>query len=190
LKGVLTGPFTLMRSCVDSYYSDEKQIAFDFAQALHKEAEKVQGVVDMISIDEPFFSNELPDYAIELIGTITKNISCPTVLHACGDVSRIVSDFIDMPVDVLSHEFKASPQLFDAFKEFSSSKQMCLGAVRSDDARVEPVKEIVNHVQRGVDVFGDKLIQISPDCGQRLLPRKVAFDKLTNLVQAGDIVNG
>jgi len=30
IKGVLTGPFTLAKSCIDLYYNDEKQMAFDY----------------------------------------------------------------------------------------------------------------------------------------------------------------
>lgn len=190
LIGVLTGPFTLTRSSVDSFYHDEKQVSFDFATALRKEAELLQKHVDFISIDEPFFSNELPEYARELIGTITTGLTCPIRLHVCGDVSRIIPELVDMPVDILSHEFKASPFLFDMFSEYISKKKMCIGAVRSDDTTVESVDEIVMHVQRAVDVFGETVVQIAPDCGQRMLPREIAFRKLQHLSIAGGIMNG
>jgi 5-methyltetrahydropteroyltriglutamate--homocysteine methyltransferase len=190
LIGVLTGPFTLTKSCVDMYYNDEKKLAFDFAYALRKEAEILQHHVDMISIDEPFFSNQIPEYAKELIQIITKGLSCPTRLHACGDVSNIVEELIEMPVDILSHEFKLSPQLFDTFKEYSFPQKICLGSVRSDDTRVEPVEEIIKHVNKGVNVFDGKICQIAPDCGLRMLPCDVAFQKLKNLVKAGEKING
>ncbi len=190
LIGVLTGPYTLMKSSVDSFYHDEQQVCFDFAAALRKEAELLQKQVDFISIDEPFFSNELPQYARELIGTITTGLSCQTRLHVCGDVSRIVPELVDMPVDILSHEFKASPFLFDVFSEYSSKKKMCIGAVRSDDTTVESVDEILRHIQKASDVFGEQVVQIAPDCGQRMLPREIAFRKLQHLSIAGGIMNG
>jgi 5-methyltetrahydropteroyltriglutamate--homocysteine methyltransferase len=190
LVGVLTGPFTLTKSCVDLFYHDEKQLCFDFAAVLRKEAEHLQKHVDLISIDEPFFANEMPDYAKELIGTITKNLSIPTRLHACGDVSKIIPQLVDLPVDILSHEFKASPFLFDSFKEYSCTKKICIGAVRSDDMRVEPVQEIVSHINKALDLFGENVVQIAPDCGQRLLPRNSAYNKLQNLAAAGGIING
>ncbi|MCK4814340.1 hypothetical protein KA005_01105 [bacterium] len=95
-----------------------------------------------------------------------------------------------MPVDILSHEFKASPKLFDAFNDYNISKKICLGAVRSDDAKVEPIEEIVEHIQRARDVFGEQIVQLAPDCGQRMLPRDAAFHKLQNLVKAGEKVYG
>jgi 5-methyltetrahydropteroyltriglutamate--homocysteine methyltransferase len=190
IKGVLTGPFTLSKSCVDLYYKDDREMAFDFASALKEEAELLEKHVDMISIDEPFFSNEMPEYGKELLEVVTAGLSCPKVLHVCGDVSSIASGLLEMPVDVLSHEFKASPQLFDVFQDYSFNKGICLGSVRSDSEKVESVDEIVSHIQKAVDVFGEKIIQVSPDCGQRMLTREIAYNKLVNLVKAGEIVNG
>ena len=190
LVGVLTGPYTLTKSCVDVFYHDEKQLCFDFAAALRNEAEHLQKYVDVISIDEPFFSQGIPEYAGELLRIITARLSCPTRLHACGDVSRIVAQLVELPVDILSHEFKASPHLFDAFKEYPCAKDMCIGSVRSDDSRVEPVEEIVSHVRKAFNVFGDHVVQLAPDCGQRLQPHDVAYQKLQHLAQAGAIIHG
>ena len=190
LIGVVTGPYTLATSSIDLFYNDQKQLCFDFAKSLRKEAEQLQKHVDLISVDEPSFSNQLPEYAAELIGMITKHLSCPTRLHVCGDVSKIVPQLGEMPVDFLSHEFKASPFLFDVFRDHPCSKKICLGSVRSDDTCVEPVQEIVTHIEKALDVFGENVEQIAPDCGQRLLPSDVAFQKLTNLVCAGEIING
>jgi len=190
LIGLLTGPYTLTKSSVDLFYNDEKKLSFDFAYALREEAKILQKHVDMISIDEPFFSNHIPEYGKELIKIITKDLSCPTRLHACGDISKVVTDILEIPVDVLSHEFKASPQLFDVFKEYSFSQKLCLGSVRSDDSRIESIEEIYNHVKKGINLFGDKITQVAPDCGQRLLPRNTAFQKLKNLVKVGEKING
>ncbi|HWR27828.1 MAG TPA: hypothetical protein VN377_05270 [Candidatus Thermoplasmatota archaeon] len=189
LIGVLTGPYTLTKSSVDSFYHDEKELAFDFAKALRKEAELLLKHVDFISIDEPVFCNELPEYAYELIHTITDGLSRPTRLHVCGDVSRIIPQLVDMPVDILSHEFKASPHLFDEFRENPCTKNMCIGAVRSDDILVESVEEIVNHVKKAITIFDGNVVQIAPDCGQRLLPRDIAYQKLKNLAAAGVVLN-
>jgi len=190
LIGVLTGPYTLTKSCINSYYSDEQEISFDFAAALQQEAEAVASTVDILGIDEPFFSNEFPEYGHDLIHQITQNISIPTRLHVCGDVSSIIPQLLDMPVDILSHEFKASPQLFDAFQEYTITKQICLGAVRSDDPTVESVEDICTHIEQAIQVFDGQIAQLSPDCGQRFLPRENAFQKLHNLVQAGEQIYG
>ena len=190
ILGLLVGPCTLSESVVDYYYNDKKELAFAFANALKKELKIIEPLVDMISIDEPFFSNSFPEYAKELISMVLDGISCPTRMHVCGDVSSIVPELLDMPADILSHEFKASPKIFDSFKEHESIKKICLGSVRSDDKRVESIDEIADHIKKGIEVFGERIIQLSPDCGLRMMPRDSAFEKLKNLVKAGDMVYG
>ena len=66
---------------------------------------------------------------------------------------------------------------------------MCIGAVRSDDVLVESVEEIVNHVKKAITIFDGNVVQIAPDCGQRLLPRDIAYQKLKNLAAAGEVLN-
>lgn len=190
LIGLIAGPYTITKSCVDFFYNDEKELAFDIANALNKEAKMLEKYVDYISVDEPFFSVSMPEYSKELVKIVIDGLSCPTRLHACGDVSKIVPDLLDLPVDILSHEFKVSPYLFDAFKEHDNKKKICLGSVRSDDTKVETVEEIVNHINKGIDIFGEQICQLAPDCGLRLLPREIAIQKLKNLVKAGEEVYG
>jgi 5-methyltetrahydropteroyltriglutamate--homocysteine methyltransferase len=190
LIGLITGPYTLTNSSVDLFYNDKKELAFDFAYALKKEIDLLKNHVDMISIDEPFFSMDIPEFGKELIKILSENVSCPVRLHVCGDVSNVISEILEMPVDIISHEFKASPKLFDEFIKYDINKKICLGSVRSDDTRVESIDEIIKHIKKGLDVFGEKISQIAPDCGQRMLPRDVAFEKLKNLVKAGEILYG
>jgi len=190
IVGLITGPYTLAKSCVDLFYNDVEKLAFDFADILNKEAKNLQEHVDLISVDEPFFSVDMPKYGKDLLEAVFKDITVSKRLHVCGDVSSIVPELLDMPADILSHEFKASPKIFDSFKEHESIKKICLGSVRSDDKRVESIDEIADHIKKGIDVFGERIIQLSPDCGLRMMPRDIAFEKLTNLVKAGEKVYG
>lgn len=185
LLGLLVGPYTLSQSVIDYVYHDEKELAFAFAEALRKEAESIQAVVDMISVDEPCYANAFPEYATDLIHHVLQNISCPTRLHACGDVTKLIPELLNLPVDVLSHEFSASPSLFESFSQFSiGNKKICLGSVRSDQDQIESVEKIKEHLQKGLSVFEDSIVQIAPDCGLRLLPPSIAFAKLSHLHSA------
>jgi len=188
--GLLAGPYTLTKSCVDSYYKDEKQIAFDFAEVIAQEAERIQKHVNMISLDEPFYSVEMPEYACELIKKIVKRVKIPIRLHACGDVTKIIPNLIELPVDILSHEFKATENLIQEFGKYSFKQKICLGTVRSDDTRLETIDEIVTHIKKAEKILSDKIAQISPDCGLRLLPQKIAYQKLVNMVKGCEKVYG
>ena len=182
LLGLIVGPHTLSQTVGDQYYHDKERLAFDAAEALHKEAKAIEPYVDVISVDEPHFSTSFPSYGQELIETVVDGITIPKRLHVCGDVSDIIPHLLDMPVDILSHEFKATPSLFDRFEEYpGTNKQFCIGSVRSDSDVVESVDEISDHITKAFDVFGKNVTQLSPDCGLRFLPRHVAMQKLKNL---------
>jgi 5-methyltetrahydropteroyltriglutamate--homocysteine methyltransferase len=189
LIGVIAGPYTLSESVINFHYKNKIDIAYDFADIIKKEIELIQPYVDLISIDEPFLSNNFPDYTNDLIKIITKNVKCKTRLHVCGNVNNIISKLVEIPVDILSLEFKAKPNLINLFKDYENNKKICLGSVRSDSHKIESVEEIISHIDYAYSVFGEKIIHIAPDCGQRLLPRNIAFNKLRNLCKAGEIIN-
>jgi 5-methyltetrahydropteroyltriglutamate--homocysteine methyltransferase len=184
LKGMLTGPFTLAKSCRDEHYGDLEGAAFAFADALNEEARALQEVVDVIQIDEPFFSEDFPDYAGLLIGRILDGVNIPRALHVCGDVGPIFKGLVEMKVDLLEHEFAANPGLLDVVGEMDFPQKLGLGSVRSDKEEVEPVPDIASHIQRAVDAFGPDKLVISPDCGLRHLSKATAFNKLKNMVAA------
>ena len=184
LIGVIAGPYTLSESVVNYYYKNKMEMAYDFAEIIKKEINLISPYIDLISIDEPFFSIKFPEYGYELINIITKNIKCPIRLHVCGDVTKIIPDLIELPVDILSHEFKAKPKLFEHFKRYDISKKICLGSIRSDLIKIESIDEIKKHIRTGNKIFDGNIVQISPDCGLKMLPKYIAFKKIKNLVKA------
>ncbi|MDG6229150.1 MAG: hypothetical protein QCH96_04220 [Candidatus Thermoplasmatota archaeon] len=182
LLGLIVGPHTFSETVSDLYYNDKEKLAFDAAEALAKEAKAIAPYVDIISIDEPYFSTSFPPYAKDLIERVVSKIDIPLRLHVCGDVSKITSELLDMPVDILSHEFKATPRLFDCFKEYPEpNKKFCIGCIRSDTDTIETTEDIIMHIEKAYDVFGDSIVQLSPDCGLRLVPKNIAKEKLKQL---------
>jgi len=184
LKGIITGPYTLAKSCTDNHYKDMKGRAMAFARALNQEARAIQDTVDLIQVDEPFFSEDYPEYAIELLGTVLDDVEVPTALHVCGDVSSIFQHLAELKVDILEHEFAANPDLLDVVMDVDFPQDLGLGSVRSDSEEIEQVQAIKSHIQRALEHFPPEKLVISPDCGLRFLPEKVARAKLENMVQA------
>jgi len=188
IKGIITGPFTMAMSCVNEHYKDTKEAGFAFAKIINQEAKALEGTVDMIQFDEPFYSVEYPEYAKELITVIRDGLQVPVALHACGDVKDIFADLIEFPVDVLDHEFKGNPHLVDVVGEYSFSQGIGLGSVRSDSEVVETVQEISDFIGNAVSKFGVEKLMIDPDCGLKHVPLDSAKAKLQNLVEARDQV--
>ena len=188
LKGIVTGPLTMTLSSVDDFYKDKKEATFAFAKVLNQEARALEPVVDMLQFDEPFFSQEFPEYAKEAIGVIREGIKKPVALHACGDVKDIFPQLVEFDVDILDHEFKANPDLVPVAADLSFTQRLGFGSVRSDSDVVESVDEVAAFISDAVERFGPERLLIDPDCGMAPLDFETAEKKLMNLVKARDLV--
>ncbi|KYK25514.1 MAG: hypothetical protein AYK23_03545 [Candidatus Proteinoplasmatales archaeon SG8-5] len=188
VKGILTGPFTLAMSCVDDHYGSREKLAYAFAEVMNKEAMALNGVVDIIQVDEPYFSVEFPEYAGDLISGIFSGIDKPRALHVCGDVSPFFDRLADFDVNILDHEFAAHPALLDTVADTDFGQMLGFGCVRSDENTVETVETISERVKKGLASLGHERIILDPDCGLRHVSLEVARAKLENMVKARNVI--
>lgn len=188
IKGIVTGPQTMAVASVNEHYKNKEELAYAYAEVMNKEALSVEPVVDMIQFDEPFFSQEFPEYSKELIEIARKGLTKPVGLHACGDVQEIFEQLVEFPVDILDHEFYSQPHLVDHCAQFDISQRVGFGSVNSASEVVETVNQIAEHIRKGAKLFGPKRLFIDPDCGLGNLKLPVAVEKLNNLVKARDLV--
>ena len=173
-------------SCQDEFYGSIEKAAMGFAEALNAEARALSEVVDILQIDEPFFSVEYPEYASNLISTIFGGVEIPRALHVCGDVSNIFHELVELDVNLLDHEFAAHPGLLDIVADVDFSQTIGFGCVRSDINVAEGMPEISERIKRGIDSIGKHKMMLDPDCGLRHLTPEVAMEKLQNMVKARD----
>ncbi len=185
LKGIVTGPCTLVESSKDMFYEDKKEAVMDTAEALAEEAIRLSSVCDVIQIDEPLFSIDFPDHAQESLEKLL-NIDVPIALHVCGDVTEMMEELVELDVDILDHEFTTNPVLYDKFSDIDFPQRLSVGVV-STEPTVEEVEEIRKRIEKAVDLFGPK-VMIDPDCGLRNLDVKTAKMKLKNMVEAKERV--
>jgi 5-methyltetrahydropteroyltriglutamate--homocysteine methyltransferase len=188
LKGILTGPFTLAMSCVDDHYGSKEKLARAFAEAMNQEARALKDVVDIVQVDEPYFSVEFPEYASDLISMIMSGVEKPKALHVCGDVSPFFDKLVDFNVDILDHEFAAHPGLLETVADVDFSQIVGFGCVRSDKNTVESVETISERVKKGMASLGHERMILDPDCGLRHVSLVAARGKLENMVKARNVI--
>ncbi|MHA1754998.1 MAG: methionine synthase [Candidatus Odinarchaeia archaeon] len=195
LKGIITGPVTLIASSKvekSSGYNGflDQKLYVELGEALRREIELISQVgVTYIQIDEPFYSVGAPlDLAMQSIKIITENLKLPVGLHVCGDSSKVFDKLVLFPgVDILSLEFKASPENFTAIskdKILKYDKMLGVGCVNSKSNEIESISEIQSTISKAIELVGAENIIIHPDCGLRLLKPQAAFNKLKNMVEA------
>jgi 5-methyltetrahydropteroyltriglutamate--homocysteine methyltransferase len=193
IKAPITGAFTLAKSSTiveHSKYNGIEQLAFDFAEALNHEAREIEPYADIIQIDEPFFSQEFPEYAQDLISIVRRGIKKPVGLHVCGDVSKIFEKLSEFDVDILDHEFSTNPSLLDIVSGINPKQKIGYGCINSSSTEIESVDEIAKNIERAISLLGEEKIMLDPDCGMRHLPREIAYAKLSNMVDARNKVLG
>ncbi len=93
VKGMLTGPYTLLDWSYNEAYRTRRDAALALAEVVRQEAEDLQAAgARYIQIDEPAIHArpEEIDIAIEAMGVVTQNLKAKTISHICyGDFAAI-----------------------------------------------------------------------------------------------------
>ncbi len=191
VKVPITGPYTLAAWCFNEAYDDDEALANDLADLVNTEIEAlVERGARYIQIDEPALATTPDDHRIvgdcldRIVADIPNDVRIG--LHVCyGDYSRIYPEILDYPVDEIDVELaNGDYEQIDVFTDPPFTKDLALGVVDVHDTTVESVAEIKDNIMEGLKVVPPDRLTVSPDCGVKLLPREVAFEKMKNLVTA------
>ena len=191
VKVPITGPYTLARWSFNEAYEDEAALAYDLADLVNEEVERlVAAGARYIQIDEPALATTPDDHAIvgEALERIVDGIpdDVRICLHVCyGDYSRIYPEINDFPIDEFDVELcNDGYEQIDVFRSPEFQPDLALGVVDVHDAEIETVAEIKSNIREGLKIVPPERLTVSPDCGVKLLPREVAYQKIANLVSA------
>lgn len=193
VKGILTGPYTMIEWSFDLHYRDRRELILDLAKAIRREVEElVRRGARYIQIDEPALSTrpwrEDAELLKEALDIIFKGLEAKRIVHICfGRLERILPYILDYPVDQFDLEMKNSNfRLLAYLKEYGYNKEIGFGVVDVHSFQVESVKEIKEAIDKlmKTDVVSPEKAYIDPDCGLKRLPRDIAKAKLKNMVEA------
>ena len=191
VKVPITGPYTLASWSFNEAYETEAELAYELADLVNEEIEAlVAAGARYIQIDEPALATTPDDHAIvgECLEHIAEGVpeDVRLGLHVCyGDYSRIYPEILEMPVHEYDLELaNGDYDQLDVFTETEFTKDLALGVVDVHTTEVESVEEIKENILKGFEIVPPERLTVSPDCGVKLLPREVAYDKMANMVTA------
>jgi 5-methyltetrahydropteroyltriglutamate--homocysteine methyltransferase len=191
VKVPITGPYTLANWSFNEVYDSEERLANELADLVNEEIEAlVEAGARYIQIDEPALATTPDDHAIvgDCLDRIAANVpdDVRLGLHVCyGDYSRIYPEMLDFPVEEFDVELcNGGYEQLDVFTEPPFTKDLALGVVDAHAGEVESVAEIKDNIRKGLEVVPPERLTVSPDCGLKLLPREVAYEKMANMVTA------
>ena len=189
VKGMLTGPYTIMDWSFDEFYPSRRDFCLRLAQVVHEEAKDLaEAGAQYIQIDEPAISvrpDEL-DLAIEAMEIVTGGLKVKTLTHICyGDFAKIYPKMLELAVDHIDLELSNSElDMLDLFKKFPFTKEIGLGVLDVHSHRIETKDEIKKRIQKALKVIPKEQIYVSPDCGLKTREVEEAKDKLRVMVEA------
>ena len=189
VKGMLTGPYTMLDWSYNEAYKTRRDAALALAEVIRQEAEDLERAgAKYIQIDEPAIHArpEEIDIAIEAMGVVTQNLKAKTVSHICyGDFAAIYPKVLELPVDQLdlamaNYEYR----WLDLFREHPFTKELAIGIVDVHSHRLETVDEAAEGIRKGLTyVKPDKLLP-HPDCGLKTRTVEESLDKCRVVVEA------
>ncbi|TDL30759.1 5-methyltetrahydropteroyltriglutamate--homocysteine S-methyltransferase [Jeotgalibacillus sp. S-D1] len=199
VKGMLTGPVTILNWSFVRNDISRKEAAFQIAEALLKEVQSLEKAgITMIQVDEPALREGLPlksskhnDYlkwAVEAFRTSTSEVADSTQIHThmCySEFDEIIESISDMDADVISIETSRShAELISTFEETVYDKGIGLGVYDIHSPRIPDEKEMVSIIERALSVLPPSLFWINPDCGLKTRSVDEAKNALVNMVKA------
>ncbi len=189
VKGMLTGPYTMMDWSFNEHYASRRATALALAKVIHDEAKDLeQAGAQYIQIDEPALSTrpEEIDLAIEAMGIVTKGLRAKTLTHICyGDFKAIYPKMLKIPVDQIDLELaNRHMELLALFKKPRFTKEIGLGVVDVHSHRLETVEEVKQNIRKALKVFKPEQIFVDPDCGLKTRTVDESVDKLRVIVEA------
>ena len=190
VKGIITGPSTLTYGLhLQTFsYRNKKELTLDITTALLHEAKGlVQAGVSILQLDEPIFSTGVCDLASgkEAIQRFRNEIPLPLCLHVCGPIHTIIDEYVSMPVDVLDFEGTQEAENFSVLSQKDlMGKYIGYGCVDTTKPVLESVPEIILRIERALEYIPPQQILLDPDCGMRMLPHDIAYEKLVRLCTA------
>jgi len=189
VKGMLTGPYTMMDWSFNEHYPSREAMAMDLAEAVREEALALEEAgATFIQIDEPAVSvrpEELP-LAVRALGRATAGLRAKTITHVCyGDFDVIYPALLELPVDMIDLEMANSRfDLLERFRQHPFTKEIGLGVLDVHNHRIETKEEVKEGLRRALEVLPPERIYVDPDCGLKTRTVEEARQKLTVMVAA------
>ena len=172
VKGMLTGPYTIMDWSFNDHYPDRQSACLALAREVRREVEALLTAgAKIVQIDEPALSvrPEELGFAVEAMHRVVDGLPAYYVVHACfGAFETIYPGLLDLPADNLDLAISHSAlDLLAMFEKDPFTKDLSLGVLDVHTHTVETAAEVADRIRRGTGVLPAERIWVDPDCGMK-----------------------
>ena len=199
MKGMLTGPITILQW---SFVRDDQpraETARQIALAILDEVRDLEAAgISVIQVDEPALREGLPlrradwknylRWSVDAFRLATAGVADRTQIHThmcyC-EFNDIIEAIAELDADVISMESSRSEmELLEAFRTFRYPNDIGPGVWDIHSPRVPSVEEIINLLNKGLQVVPRKQFWVNPDCGLKTRGWEEVRASLNNMIAA------
>jgi len=193
VKGMLTGPYTMLDWSYNEAYKTRRDAALALAEVVRQEAEDLQAAgAQYIQIDEPAIHArpEEIEIAIEAMGVVTQNLDAKTVSHICyGDFAAIYPKVLELPVDQLDLAMaNYGYRWLELFNKDPFTKELAIGIVDVHSHETETVAVAAEGIRKGLRYVSKERLLPHPDCGLKTRSVDESEEKCRVVVEATKLV--
>lgn len=199
VKGMLTGPVTILQWSFVRDDQPRKSTTFQIAMAIRDEVVALEKAgISMIQIDEPAIREGLPlrkkdwpaylDWAITAFRLSASGVLDETQIHThmCySEFNDIIAHIAAMDADVITIETSRSQmELLEAFSDFKYPNEIGPGVYDIHSPRVPSVEEMVALLEKAAKLLPARNLWVNPDCGLKTRKWEETEAALGNMVKA------
>jgi 5-methyltetrahydropteroyltriglutamate--homocysteine methyltransferase len=180
VKGMLTGPVTILQWSFVRDDQPRRETALQIALAIRDEARDLEAAgLRVIQIDEPAFREGLPlrrgdregylAWAGDCFRLATSGVRDETQIHThmCySEFNDIIPEIAALDADVITIETSRSQmELLEAFREFRYPNSIGPGVYDIHSPRVPSCDEMLELLERALRYLPKERLWVNPDCG-------------------------
>ncbi len=199
MKGMLTGPVTILCWTFPREDISRKAIAQQLALVLRDEVSDLQDAgINIIQIDEPAIREGLPlkkrdhqsylDWAVEAFRISAASARPETQIHThmCySEFNEIIESVAALDADVITIETsRSNMELLKAFEEFNYPNEIGPGVYDIHSPNIPSEEWIVDLVKKAAQKIPVERLWVNPDCGLKTRNWPETEAALANLVSA------
>ncbi len=197
MKGMLTGPITILQWSFVRNDQPRKETAMQIAFAIRDEVCDLENAgIKIIQIDEAALREGLPirksehqqylKWAVEAFKVSSCGVKDHTQIHThmCySEFNDIIEAIAKMDADVISIETSRSRmELLNAFIDFKYPNEIGPGVYDIHSPRVPSAEEMTNLLEKALSVLSPEQIWVNPDCGLKTRDWQETKSALINMV--------
>ena len=199
VKGMLTGPVTILQWSFARDDQSRKDTAYQLALAIRDEVVDLEEAgIKLIQIDEPAFREGLPlkekdwqdylEWAVNAFKLASSGVQDDTQIHThmCySEFNDIIEHIANLDADVITIETSRSQmELLEAFGDFEYPNEIGPGVYDIHSPRIPPANEMESLMRKAANVIPKKQLWVNPDCGLKTRKWEETWPALENMVKA------